>query len=219
MKKCIYLLVLSVLAVFYARPTEAQLLKKLKEKAEQKVNQAIDKKSGGNSNESGNSQGGNENSGTIGGNGKPSNKGGGGLSNTTPPDVMQQITEAEQAHNSGNYSEARYSIQQALIGVEIQLGRELLKSLPDKILDMPEDTLQDKVVSAQWGWANLTIQRVYFDQKERQMTVTIGNNALYSGYVNLYFNGSYTQADGNSQNVKQVKVKSYKAIIQYDDSK
>jgi hypothetical protein len=107
-----------------------------------------------------------------------------------------------------------------LIGVEIQLGRELLKSLPDPVLGLPKDTTQDKVMSTQWGWNNMTIQRVYTDKKDKQLTVTIGNNALYSGVVNMYFNNAYmVQADANDQNMKQTKVKGNKAIIQYDDSK
>jgi hypothetical protein len=37
----------------------------------------------------------------------------------------------------------------------------------------------------------------------------------------MYFNSTYQQStsDGKKQNVKQTKVKSYKALITYDDSK
>jgi hypothetical protein len=66
----------------------------------------------------------------------------------------------------------------------------------------------------------MTIQSVY-KKDDKQMTVTIGNNGVYSGFVTLYFNSTYTQTtdNGNKQNVKQTKVKSYKALITYDDSK
>ena len=100
----------------------AQVFKKLKDKVNQtvdkKVDKEIDKKT---STEP--TQTGNENvSGNF--NGKPSNKGGGGLTNTEPPDVKLQMAEAETAHGAKNYSDARYSLQQALMGVEIQLGRQ-----------------------------------------------------------------------------------------------
>ena len=66
----------------------------------------------------------------------------------------------------------------------------------------------------------MTIQRIYYDQRDKQLTVTIGNNQLYSGMVNMYFNNAYgIQADANNQNIKQVKVKGNKAIIEYSDSK
>ena len=216
MKKSIPFLLLISLLMAAVIPSQGQLLKKLKEKAEEKIT----KKVTGEENP-GTTNNGNNNTGTgeSGGNGKPANKGGGGLTNTTPPDVMQQMADAEKAHDAGNYSDARYSIQQALIGVELQMGRELLRSLPDAVDNLPKDTIQDKVTSTQWGWSNLTMQRVYYDKKDKQLTVTIGNNGLYAGFVNMYFNGMYTQSDGNNQNVKQVRVKGNKAAIQYDDSK
>ncbi len=218
MKKSIMLLLLFA-GLFTAQPAKAQFLKKLKDKAKEAVNKTVggtDKNT--NTNSTSESQDNNNNSTSSGG--KPTNKGGGGLKNTTPPDVTQQIADAETAHTAAKYSDARYSIQQALVGVEIQLGREILKGLPSPVVALEKDTTLDKVSSTQWGWNNLTIQRVYSDKKDKQLTVTIGNNALYAGMANMYFNNAYgVQADANNQNMKQTKVKGNKAIIEYDDSK
>ena len=195
-------------------------LKKMKDKVVNKtIDKAIDgeveKKTGVPSESSQNGNDNNNNNSS----GKPSNKGGGGLTNTEPPDVKMQMTEAETAHGAKNYSDARYSLQQALMGVEIQLGRQILKSLPPSVLSVPADTLQDKVMSTQWGWNNLSIQRVY-RKDDKQLTITIGNNSLYSGLVNMYFtNPGMMEAYADKQNFKQVRVKGNKAIIQYDDSK
>jgi hypothetical protein len=217
MKKSILLLLLFA-ALLFAQPARAQFLKKLKDKAKETVNKTTggsDKNS--NPNSTSESQ---DNSNNTSSGGKPTNKGGGGLKNTAPPDVTQQIADAETAHTAAKYSDARYSIQQALVGVELQLGREILKALPDPVVALEKDTTQDKVSSTQWGWNNLTIQRVYSDKKDKQLTVTIGNNVMYGGMANLYFNNAYgVQADANNQNMKQTKVKGNKAIIEYDDSK
>lgn len=208
MKTAILLFAVFVM-VALPKQSDAQLLKKLKDK----VNKAIAPASTTTDQTTGSST-------TTDAAGKPTNKGGGGLKNTPPPDVNEQISDAEKAHLAAQYSDARYSLQQALIGIEIQLGREMLKSLPDPVAGLAKDTTQDKVVSAQWGWSNLTIQRVYTDKKDKQLTVTIGNNGLYSGFVAMYFNNAYgVQANADNQNMKQVKVKGNKAIIQYDDSK
>jgi hypothetical protein len=54
------------------------------------------------------------------------------------------------------------------------------------------------------------------------MTVTIGNNSVYSGFVDMYFNNAaymQTQSNSKDQNVKQTKVKNYRALITYDDSR
>jgi len=214
MKKMVMLLFVFGTVAFYM-PCQSQLLKKIKEKANEKVNDLTNSKTKADSSK--NSQ--NEADDPGGSTGKPTNKGGGGLKNTTPPDVNAQIKEAEDAYKTKNYNDARYSIQQALVGVEIQLGRELLKSLPAEVNKLPKDTTQDKVVSTQWGWKNMTIQRVYWDKKDKQVTITIGNNSVYGQFVNLYFNNSYVEANTKDQNMKQVKVKGNKGIIQYDDSK
>ena len=188
-------------------------LKKLKDKANQVADKAVDKKiadkTGMGQDNSGNSPGTNKN-------GKPRNNSGEGLKNSTPPDVVQQISDAEKAHDAKNFSEARYAIQQALLGVEIQIGQLILKLLPLTVANLPTDTTEDRVMSTRWGWANLTIQRIY-RQGDKQMTVVIGNNPLYSGMMDLYFNNAYaTQSNGETQNMKQIKVKGYKAAIKFD---
>jgi hypothetical protein len=216
MKKGIIYLLLVCLSAFIMTNSQAQFLKKLKDKVEKKVTGTPEepKKTDDNST-AGNNQSQSQNN-----SGGPVNKGGGGLKNTTPPDVNQQIAEAEQAHTAGNYSDARASIQQALMGVEIQIGRQVLKSLPATIDNLPKDTLQDKVASTQWGWNNMTIERIYTDKKDKQLKITVGNNALYSGFANAYFNNAYMQQSAaENQKSKQVKVKGNKAIIEYDDSK
>jgi hypothetical protein len=215
MKKTLLLLLLC--SGLCAVQANAQLLKKLKEKAQDAVSKKVDPGSG-NSNENTNNGAADQQSNSN--TGKPVNKGGGGLKNSTPPDVNQQIADAETAHAAAKYSDARYSIQQALVGVEIQLGREILKSLPNPVVKLQKDTTQDKVYSAQWGWNNMTIQRVYTDNKDKQLTVTIGNNAMYAGIAYAYFNNPYgVQANAENQNMKQTRVKGNKAIIEYSDSK
>ncbi len=192
--------------------SQAQLLKKLKDK----VNNAI----GGNSSTSSSTGTTDNNTGTT-PSGSPQNHKGGGLTNTPPPDVKEQITEAEKSQSAGTYSDARYSIQQALMSIELQIGKQVLQSLPATVTGLQKDTTQNTVMSTQWGWNNLSIQSVY-KKGDQQMTVTIGNNAFYSGFVNMYFNnGMYAQTgnNGDNQNVKQTKVKGYKAVISYDDSK
>ncbi len=106
------------------------------------------------------------------------------------------------------------------MGIEIQIGKQILASLPAAVSGLQKDTLQNKVMSTQWGWNNLSIQSVY-KKDDKQMTVTIGNNTVYSGFVNLYFNSAYSQTvnNGKDQNVKQTKLKGYKALITYEDSK
>jgi len=201
-----------VCVMCFSLNSHAQLLKKLKDK----VNNAVSGTTGTSQSQSTDAATSSSTS-----SGSPTNTKGGGLTNTTPPDVNQQIADAEKSQAAGDYSDARYSIQQALMGVELQIGKQVLQSLPATVSGLQKDTTQNKVMSTQWGWNNLTIQSVY-KKADQQLTVTIGNNSVYSGFVDLYFNNSMyaqTNSDGKNQNVKQTKVKSYKAVITYDDSK
>ncbi len=201
----------------------AQFLRKLKDK----VNQALDKKASdaldkkvpdasglpANGNQPANASTGNQ--------GGPANNVGGGLKNTPPPDVNKSITDAETASTAADYSNARYALQQAMIGVEVELGRQLLQSLPATVDGINKDTTKNLVSSSQYGWNNMTIQTVYSDGKEKQMTVTMGNNPVYAGMVNMYFNNAaLIQSSGNNnQNMKQIRFKGNQALIQYDQSK
>jgi hypothetical protein len=154
-------------------------------------------------------------------NGGPSNKTGQGLSNTPPPDVLTNIDNAAKLSTDSNFSAARYSLQQAIMGVEIQLGKQILQSLPNAVNGLTKDTSKNVVMSTHFGWSNMTIQTVYSDGKEKQMTVMIGNNPLYAGIVNMYANNAtYIQANNaNNQNIQQVQVKGQRALIEFDKSK
>lgn len=222
-----YLLAVSWIMTFLVSTTSAQLLNKLKQKAEQKAEQALDKKlnnnqnsgsPGAGSNQSGGNSSGSSSSGGSGRGSNPSNHSGGGLI-STPPDVKQNLADAESAYKKLSYGEARYSVQQAMLGVELEIGNKILKSLPESISGLKKNEAEDQVASSGYGWAGLVIKREYQDAKEKQLTVTIANNAMWMSAVNMYFNnGGYAQTTGGEQKWKQTKVKGNRAIIEYDQS-
>lgn len=216
MKK-IHAAVIVTLMCGTAISTHAQMLNRLKqkvsEKTEQKANEILNgKKKPGDSN-SGNTG----NGGTNSTNGSPSNNTGGGLI-STPPDVNQNLTDAEASYKSGSFGESRYAIQQAMLGVELEIGNRVLKSLPASISGLNTVAESDQVTSTGWGWAGLTIQRVYRNDADKQLTVTIANNAMWMSAVNSYLAaGGYAQQSNGQQNWKQIKVKGNRAIIEYNE--
>jgi len=194
--------------------------KRLLQKAEQKAENALDKKTGvnqpqGTTNVPGGTNGtGTGSSGTSGNN--PSNNSGGGLV-STPPDVKQNLADAETSYKSKSYGEARYSVQQAMLGVELEIGNQILKSLPATINGLTKVDKEDQVASSGAGWAGLTIQRKYTDAKDKQFSLTIANNSAWMSAINLYMNnGGYAQQTGGQQNWKQTKVKGNRAIIEFN---
>jgi len=200
--------------------SDAQLLKKLKDK----VDKAVGKNTTGDTNTpapgtTGNSQtNAPRNQGNNGRN--PSNRTGAGLI-STPPDVKENLTSAEASFKTKNYGEARYAIQQAMLGVELEIGQKILKGLPSTVLALQKDTSADQVTSTGWGWAGMTIQRSYNPEDRnaenaKQLKVTIANNNIWMQAVNVYF--TQTQTTGEQQNWKQVKVKGNRAVIEYDEN-
>lgn len=214
-------------ALFYlgSSSVNAQgLLKKMKQKAADVAEKVVDKKTdeliNGKTNSQGNTSGSEAGGGTMGtsnSRNRPSNKGGAGLV-TTPPDVKENLASAESSFKSGSYGEARYAVQQAMLGVEMEIGQKLLKSFPETVAGLPKQAEQDQVTSTGWGWAGLTVQSEYL-KDDKQFTLTLANNSVWMSAVNMFLaNGSYGQTTGGQQNWKQTKLKGNRAVIEYDDS-
>jgi hypothetical protein len=148
--------------------------------------------------------------------GRNRNKGGEGLV-TTPPDVNENLADAEKAFKGSSYGEARYAVQQAMLGVEMEIGQKILASLPAAIQEMNADPSVEKVTSTGWGWAGLTIQKQYNGSNERELRLTIANNNAWMSAVNTYLTtGGYAQSN-TDQNWKQTKVNGHRAVIEYDE--
>lgn len=222
MKKIILLCML--IAAMSGNSSAQGVLGKIKQKAgqvgEKVLDKKIDEKVEGESGSSGSNSGSSEDSAPGApskSKNRPVNKSGAGLV-STPPDVKQNLTEVETAYKSASYNESRRAIQQAMLGVEMEIGKEILKKMPEKVAGCPKDTSADQVTSTGWGWAGLTIYREY-TQEDKQLRTTIANNAVMLNAMNMYLsNGGYAQTTGGEQKWKQTKVKTYKAIIEYDEN-
>ncbi len=210
-----------LVAVLIASQADAQgLLNKLKQKADEAASKALEKKvkeEVGISDDTNNTDASGSPAGTPSqSRNKPSNKGGGGLI-STPPDVKQNLSDAETSYKAGSYGEARYAVQQAMLGVEMEIGKMVLESMPGTVSGLDKVPEADQVTSSGYGWAGLTIYREYL-KDDKQLTTTVANNSVWMSAVNMYLaNGGYSQTTNGEQNWKQIKIKGNKAIIEYND--
>lgn len=215
-------LLICLVAVLVALPAYPQgFLNKIKQKAEQAAADALENKAkekAGISEDT--DQGTPESPGTESGSqnrSRPTNKGGGGLV-STPPDVKQNLADAETSFKSGSYGEARYAVQQAMLGVEMEIGKKVLEAMPASVSGLDKVADADQVTSSGYGWAGLTIHREYL-KDDKELRTTVANNSAWMTAVNMYLaNGGYAQTTNGQQNWKQTKVKGHKAIIEYDDN-
>jgi len=219
MKSKILLATIAAFLVAFSANSQG-LVGKLKQKAAQAAENALDKKTGtktgtNDGNQTPDNTG--NNGGTNAQTNNPSNRTGGGLI-STPPDVKQNLSDAETAYKAGSYGEARYAVQQAMLGVELEIGQKVLKSLPESVNGLKKQEQNDQVTSTGYGWAGLTIQREYINDEEKLFRTTIANNAAWMSSVNMYLaNSGYAQQTNGQQNWKQIKVKGYRAVIEFNE--
>ena len=213
-KNCILISLLLALLFPAGQDAFSQgILKKMKQVAKETVKETVredilgDEKNEDQGNEV------NSNSGESSSSSSMSNTRGGGLT-TTPPDVMENIASAETAYSNDKYTDARYAVRQAVLGIEMEIGHRILDDLPESVQGINMIPEEDKVQSMSIGFTGLTIERVYRSD-DQQLSVTIGNDAIMLSAVNMYLS---TGAYDTQENQKVLTYKGYRGILEYDDS-
>ncbi|MFP4470904.1 MAG: hypothetical protein ACLFPE_09475 [Bacteroidales bacterium] len=212
MKKSTILLILTLFfCCFCGQEAMAQgnFLKKLKKKAEEKATEAVFGEE-----ENNNSGGTSGSEYSPSGSNSPANTKGGGLT-TEPPDVMGNIGEAGDAFGNKKYADARFAVRQAILGIELEIGNNILEGLPEKIDGLSKIEDEDQVASSGIGFVGLIIERTY-REGDKQFKVTIGNDAAMLSAANMYLaSGAYgTSTDDNH---KIVKLDGHRAVLEYDE--
>ncbi len=198
------------------------LLKKVGRKLGNEAEKMLDKDSnkGNNSNQDNSNQNANTGQGNAGYNmGQPNvetTTSSTGRKKMKPPDVKKMLADAQTSYGSKKYDDTRYNVQQAIAGIELEIGYQILDSLPKKIDNLDYKDEDDQVVSGGYGWTGFNVERSYYDKKDKSLDISILNNAAMSSGINMILtNPMYTNSSDNSQ--KAVKVGDYRAVIKAED--
>ena len=139
-----------------------------------------------------------------------------GRKKMTPPDVKKSIADAETAFKSKSYDDTRFNIQQALIGIELEVGYQILDSMPKNIDGLDYKAEDDQVMSSGSGFAGFHVERSYY-KSDKSMDVNILNNAAMISGINMVLtNPTYMNSSNNNQ--KAVKVGSYRAVLSAEEN-
>jgi hypothetical protein len=131
----------------------------------------------------------------------------------SPPDVRQHLSNSRPYVDAKNYSSARFEIQQALVGVELQLGQKVLDDMPKEVNGMNYNPEEDELASQGAGFIGLAIGREY-SGKDRTLHAAIVNNSIMLNMYNSYLSSSnYATADGE---YKAVNVQGQRGAIKFD---
>jgi len=145
------------------------------------------------------------------------NRRGGGLSEATI-DVNQAITDAENAYADNNYRGAKASLREALKGVEVEMGQQVLESLPETVAGLNVNKQRDNINSTGTGLMGLMIERAYEGRNDMELSVAIGNESALLGITGMYFAAGYPYQDADQTNQKEIRYQDHQALIQYDDN-
>jgi hypothetical protein len=209
------LILLISLPVLFAHG-QGSLLRKIQEKTEQKVVNEIFKEPKGNQENQNYDDNNNNNSNNRSGSANPQNRRGTGLS-TTAPDVVASIRQADDAYKASSYLQAKNAVKNALWGVELEIGKKVLESLPATVAGLPVNTPGDRVSSSGMGFAGLIIERVYEGNNDMQLKATIGNDSGLLGLAGFYMvDGGYMQSTEQA-NQKSIQFKDHRAVVKYDE--
>jgi hypothetical protein len=213
-RKLIYLLL--VIPLLTGGVVNSQsLVKKLKDKAEDKALKSIFGEGQNSGNQNSNSGSSNTGNSSVSGTSGVQNTQGGGL-DAVAPDVKENLKSAKDALASKQYGEARFSVRQAIMGIELEMGENVLKTLPETVDGLPYEKESDKVTSTGIGFVGLTIER-YYRTDEKQVKVEVANDAAMLSGVNMYLNNGGYATTSNDKSSKVTKFKTYRAVIRYDE--
>ena len=130
-----------------------------------------------------------------------------------PPDVSKEISNAQMAFNDHSYTEARFYIQQAIVGIELEIGHKILNEFPEEVMSINADKSRDVVYSTGAGFTGMEVSRQYVGD-EGSIKAIIANSSVlgYSQYAVSSMAGSSYE-----ENTKITRYKGYKTVLEVDD--
>ncbi len=131
-----------------------------------------------------------------------------------PPDVNKNIDEAQVAFNQQNYGSTRFAIEQAIVGIELEIGHRLLESMPENVNGLAFQESEDEVYSSGMGFVGMNISRKYYNDDKGLTAIVANNSALISSAQIAVSNPSMVAQD---ENMKITTVQGNRSVLEYDE--
>ena len=126
-------------------------------------------------------------------------------------DFKTQIATAKKSYTAGKLEDTHFALQQALQELDMIIGKEVLKIMPQKI-DSLNANPKDDHVAANVGFVGATIHRSYGTQRNAE--VEIINNSPMVNTLNAFLNSGMLGGMVRDENTKVVKVQGYKSRLE-----
>lgn len=125
------------------------------------------------------------------------------------------ISTAKGAYKSGKLEETHFALMQAMQELDMIIGREVLKLLPEKMENRASRPAEDQVTS-NIGFIGATIHRTYGEVANMVEVDIISNSPLIAS-LNSFLNMPIIGGMMKDANNKNIKVQGYKARLTGED--
>lgn len=125
------------------------------------------------------------------------------------------ISSAKSAYAAGKLEDAHFALLQAMQEIDLIIGQEVLKLLPQK-MDTCSVNTKDDNVTANVGYIGTTIHRSYGTDNKVDISI-IGNSPLVAT-INAVLNTPMLGGMMSGGNSKIIKVQGYKGQLQKEDN-
>lgn len=126
-------------------------------------------------------------------------------------DFSTDMASAKSAYASGNLEDARFAMQNMITDLDIAIGKEVLKMLPQKMETYASNPKTDNV-TANTGLAGAIVHRDY-GTDEKKLNLDIMSNSPLVGSLNAMLSLPFMGNSGDGTQ-KTVKIQGYKGILQ-----
>ena len=129
----------------------------------------------------------------------------------TAQNFTADITNAKQSYQAGKLEDAHFALQQAMQEIDMIIGKEVLKQLPDKMDAFAVNSKDDNVTSTV-GFVGTTIHRSYGPADDVDLSI-ISNSPLVAtlnAFLNTPLLGGMMSKNGDN---KIIKVQGYKGQL------
>lgn len=127
----------------------------------------------------------------------------------------KDLAAAKTSYNSGKLEEAHFSLQQTLVALDVTIGKEVLKLLPEKMDTLKVNAKEDNV-TGNASFVGATIHRSY-GSGAKKAEIEIANNSPMLGTLNAFLTSPILGGMGSDGKSKVLKIQGYKARLTKED--
>jgi hypothetical protein len=121
------------------------------------------------------------------------------------------VATAKTAYSTGKLEDTHFALQQMLQEIDVTIGREVLKLLPQQMSGLNVVSSEDNV-SGNIGFVGATIHRSY-GKENKNAKVDIINNSPLIGTLNAFLTNPLLARMGGDPNTKVLKIQGYKGRL------